>query len=117
MDEIEKIRGLVFKNAQGPWDVDPSFWFKTATERIDALKDVGDYVTRDLITYSGSVREKVRSTIANLVAMVAAGIMTFIVFLLASMSRLLRKGLILLGCGIFFGMMVRLLSNISRSLG
>ena len=107
MDEIEKIRGLVFKNAQGPWDVDPSFWFKTATERIDALKDVGDYVTRDLITYSGSVREKVRSTIANLVAMVAAGIMTFIVFLLASMSRLLRKGLILLGCGIFFGMMVR----------
>ena len=73
MDEIEKIRGLVFKNAQGPWDVDPSFWFKTATERIDALKDVGDYVTRDLITYSGSVREKVRSTIANLVAMVASG--------------------------------------------
>ncbi|MBI5023580.1 MAG: nitrate- and nitrite sensing domain-containing protein [Candidatus Omnitrophica bacterium] len=106
MDEIEKMRGLAFRNAQGPWDVDPSFWFKMATEKIDALKEVGDYIAQELIIYSGSVREKVRSAILNLVAVATAGIMTFIIFLLASGSRLLRRGLIFLGCGLFSGMTV-----------
>ena len=55
MDEIKKMRDLAFKNAQGPWDMDPSLWFQMTTEKIDALKEVGDYIAQNLITYSGSV--------------------------------------------------------------
>ena len=106
MDEIRKMRDLAFKNAQGPWDVDPSLWFQMTTEKIDDLEKIGDHIARDMITRSEGAGERVQSAILNLVAMVAAGIMTFVIFLLASRSRLLRRCLIFLGCGLFSGMTI-----------
>ncbi len=117
MDEIKRMRGLLLENTQGPWEVDPSFWFQTATERIDALKEVGDYIVTDLITYSGNIEKKAHSSILNIIPMVTTILMTLTVYFLASMSMLLRKGLAILGCGLFLGMTFHSVAEYCEAIG
>ena len=115
MDEIEKMRGLAFKNEQGPWGVDPLFWFKTATEKIDALKETGDYLARDLITSSESAGGKA-SSILNLIAMGIAITVTALNFALAFKFKLLRRGMLLISSGLSIGILVHSIVELLESL-
>ena len=48
--ETQKMRATSLnENGKGPFEVDPGYWFKMQTEKINLLKQVEDYIAQDAI--------------------------------------------------------------------
>jgi len=49
VNEVERMRSIAFTKTNGNFGVDPVFWFKTATSKINLLKETDDYLAASLL--------------------------------------------------------------------
>ncbi|MDX9945713.1 MAG: nitrate- and nitrite sensing domain-containing protein, partial [Azonexus sp.] len=88
--EVERLRGLVFARAtEGNFGVDAPFWFKTITEKIDAMKGIEDHLVADLSDKSATLVRQARFSLALAIAAIALGLVFNGLFLWV-MFRLVR---------------------------
>jgi len=76
IDEVERMRGIAkARSAEGKFNIDPSYWFKTITAKINLLKKVEDYLSAKLfekteVLMSNSINELITSLIIAVLGIV-----------------------------------------------
>lgn len=59
IDEVDRIRTVALeKYVEGNFEIDPQYWFKTITEKIDIMKENENYLIDELIKNIGNQRKK-----------------------------------------------------------
>lgn len=59
IDEVDRIRTVALeKYVEGNFEIDPQYWFKTITEKIDIMKEIENYLIDELIKNIGNQRKK-----------------------------------------------------------
>ena len=59
IDEVDRIRTIALeKYVEGNFEIDPQYWFKTITEKIDIMKENENYLIDELIKNIGNQRKK-----------------------------------------------------------
>ena len=59
IDEVDRIRTVALeKYVEGNFEIDPQYWFKTITEKIDIMKETENYLIDELIKNIGNKRKK-----------------------------------------------------------
>ena len=59
IDEVDRIRTVALeKYVEGNFGIDPQYWFKTITEKIDIMKEIENYLIDELIKNIGNQRKK-----------------------------------------------------------
>ena len=59
IDEVDRIRTVALeKYVEGNFEIDPQYWFKTITEKIDIMKENENYLIDELIKNIGNKRKK-----------------------------------------------------------
>ncbi|CAG0976134.1 hypothetical protein RHDC4_01596, partial [Rhodocyclaceae bacterium] len=88
--EVERMRQIAFDKATaGEYGVDAAVWFKTITEKIDALKKIEDDLVGDLDTILGEQRAKIHRDIAVSAAILLIAVVFNVLFVLV-MLKLVR---------------------------
>ncbi len=67
IQEVERMEKIAIeKSDSGGFNIDPSYWFKRITEKINLLKDVEDFMSKKLLSYiSKTIEVKKRVLIAH----------------------------------------------------
>ena len=61
IDEVNRMRNIAISKANvGGFGIDPSYWFKTITEKINLLKNVENYMSENLISDIENIVNKER---------------------------------------------------------
>lgn len=56
--ETQKMRATsLTENGKGPFDVDPGYWFKMQTAKINLLKQIEDYIAQDAIGSAQRIKQ------------------------------------------------------------
>ena len=56
---MDRIRTVALeKYVEGNFEIDPQYWFKTITEKIDIMKEIENYLIDELIKNIGNQRKK-----------------------------------------------------------
>jgi len=93
VEEVARIRGVAFeKVATGNFGVDPTLWFKVATDRINALKDVDERLARDLSALSKRLEGDARTALRNAILGTLA-VWSFTLLAVALVSRSTSRSL------------------------
>jgi len=62
--ELQRMRDVVYdKKTDGHFQIDVDHWFKTATKRINDLKEIENFIASDLIKVAQNGRAKARTTL------------------------------------------------------
>jgi len=56
--EVGKMRQLAMNQRKGPYNVDPTYWFKTITEKINLLKSLEDGLSEQLLNTAEELKER-----------------------------------------------------------
>ncbi|MEH6627366.1 MAG: methyl-accepting chemotaxis protein [Motiliproteus sp.] len=91
VSEVTRLRGLALNKAgNGGFDVDPTYWFKVKTGRINLLKQVDDHLSSQLLGYNEQLIAKATQALYTAVAMV---ILPLLITLIISsyVTQLLRR--------------------------
>lgn len=75
VEEVERMRKIAQKNAtQGQFGIEPVYWFKTKTTRINLLKDVEDSIAAELEASATELSREAKSSLveSSTVALVVA---------------------------------------------
>jgi len=68
VSELQKMKEVVYeKKTAGNFQVEASYWFETATSRINDLKEVEDAISFDLVNIAGQGTEKARNILTTFV--------------------------------------------------
>lgn len=63
-DEVNRMRKVALEfSSEGGFNIDASYWFKTITTKINALKNIEDKLSTDLSTSAGTIKEDAFSTL------------------------------------------------------
>ncbi|MBF0320893.1 MAG: nitrate- and nitrite sensing domain-containing protein [Nitrospirae bacterium] len=61
IDEVERMRKIaVEKSAEGNFNIDPTYWFNTMTDKINLLKEVENRLSDDLVAKAGALEKSAR---------------------------------------------------------
>ncbi|MFK5891888.1 MAG: nitrate- and nitrite sensing domain-containing protein [Pseudomonadota bacterium] len=55
--EVARMRAIAFSKTKGNFDIEPNYWFKTITGKINLLKAIEDELSIQMIKKSSSLRE------------------------------------------------------------
>ncbi len=79
--ELQRIRGIVYdKKTDGNFQIDVGHWFKTATKRINDLKEVEDFIASDLVAVAHNSSASARNTLI-IFASITLAILLFSLYL------------------------------------
>ncbi len=81
VEEVNRMRNIAISMANiGGFGIDPSYWFKTITEKINLLKDVENFMSKNLILDIGKVvdKEKYQMVVFSVVLIFTIGIVVFV---------------------------------------
>ncbi len=79
--ELQRMRDIVYdKNTDGDFQVDAGHWFKTATTRINDLKDIENAISSDLITVARDGAAVARNTLIVFAVLTIAIVLASIFF-------------------------------------
>lgn len=85
--ETQKMRETALKESgKGPFDVDPGYWFKMQTAKINLLKQAEDFIAQDAI---GSAQRIKQDAITQL--LLNGGFISLIIILSLTLFWILRK--------------------------
>ncbi len=66
VDEVERMRGVAFANAQtGQFGIEPTQWFGTITKKINLLKKYEDSLSEDLIAHANTLQAQASSSLTK----------------------------------------------------
>lgn len=76
IDEVERLRGVLFANEE--LNVEPSYWYKASTSKINALKKVEDYMSDTIYSTTNEIADDVFKTFWTfLIVDIAIGVLAF----------------------------------------
>ncbi len=81
VEEVNRMRRIAISKANiGGFGIDPSYWFKTITEKINLLKDVENYMSKNLISDIGNIvhRERIEMSFFSVILLFTLGTVIFI---------------------------------------
>ena len=79
---VERMRQLAFdKASEGSFGIEAADWFKTITEKIDAMKIIEDHLVVDLSTKVAELRGHAQTSLMTAVAIVVFALLFNILFL------------------------------------
>ncbi|OSM02475.1 methyl-accepting chemotaxis protein [Magnetofaba australis] len=95
VDEVERMRGVAFdRMSSGNFGIEPTYWFKTITQKINLLKKIEDELSADLIERAAELHASAISGLALYIsltlALTALSLFTAVVFT-HNITRSLRK--------------------------
>ncbi len=85
VDEVARIKKLAMEKGNEPGlGIDPVYWFKTATEKIDLIKDVENKLSGDLLAAadrlkSNAWRMTLFFSVLTIVTMLTTSLLTFLI--------------------------------------
>lgn len=84
IEEVAKMRSIAFeKSAEGNFGIDPVYWFKNQTAKINLLKNVEDWLSENM---SGKVVELQKSAEAERIFSVAIALISITLALLLALA-------------------------------
>ena len=76
IDEVERLRTVLFANEE--LTIDPGYWYKVSTTKINALKKVEDYMSDTIYSTTNAIADDVFKTFWTfLIVDIAIGILAF----------------------------------------
>ncbi len=90
VDEVERMRKIAIDRAsRGDFGVDATYWFKMMTEKINALKDVADKLSEDLIAKASALKGR-----AQLSLFITISLTTFMIALSVLLAFYIVRGML-----------------------
>jgi methyl-accepting chemotaxis protein len=93
--DVERMRKVAFdKSGEGEFGIEAAAWFKTITEKIDAMKVIEDNLVADLNTKVGELRAHAEFSLATAVVIVIVALLFNVLFLwvMVHLVRGLKSG-------------------------
>ena len=76
IQEVERMRKIAFDNAStGNFGVDASYWFSTISKKINALKEVEEFIINDLKTHCSELIQTAKNTLILSIVLTLAGLL------------------------------------------
>ena len=97
VEEVQRMRNILLSYGQNSdivFDVDPTYWFDTITKKINILKEIDDYLSKNIIEEISTITEtenKKMIIIASLSFFIVLVVMIFIRFFIGSILRGIEK--------------------------
>ncbi|WP_333878672.1 methyl-accepting chemotaxis protein [Methylobacter sp.] len=80
VDEVARIKKIVMEKGDEPGlGIDPVFWFKTATEKIDLIKEVEEKLSGDLLDATSKFKSDAQRTVIFFIALTVLSILMTVV--------------------------------------
>ncbi|MCW8886732.1 MAG: methyl-accepting chemotaxis protein, partial [Motiliproteus sp.] len=95
VNEVKRLRDLALsKGVEGGFGIDPTYWFKVKTGRINLLKKVDDHLSGELLDFNATLINKSTSALYSAIALVAIPLLLTLlisVFVTRLLNRDLRQ--------------------------
>ena len=92
VDEVARLKKLAIdKASDAKLGVDPTYWFKMATDRINLLKEVEDKLSGDLLSAADRLKSEARSTMIIYITLTIVSILLTFIFAFFLIRDLLRQ--------------------------
>ncbi|MGZ4993787.1 MAG: nitrate- and nitrite sensing domain-containing protein [Methylobacter sp.] len=90
VDEVERIKKIAMDKGDGPGlGIDPVYWFKTATEKIDLIKEVEEKLSSDLLGATTKLKSDAQRTVIFFIALTALFILMTVVLTILISRKIL----------------------------
>jgi len=89
IQEVKRMENIAIKKANiGGFGIDPGYWFKKITQKINLLKDVEDYISKKLISNINSeiLKEKKVLLINSIYSFLVIALTLFLGYIIANRS-------------------------------
>ncbi|MDD5179626.1 MAG: nitrate- and nitrite sensing domain-containing protein, partial [Gallionellaceae bacterium] len=92
VEEVERIKKTVMDNAGAPkLGIEPTYWFKVATDRINLLKEVEDRLSGDLLGSAENLRSEARGMMVVFITLTIFSILATFIFAFFLIRNLLKQ--------------------------
>ncbi|QWR77866.1 methyl-accepting chemotaxis protein [Candidatus Magnetomonas plexicatena] len=92
VNEVERMRKAAIDKAhEGNFGIDPLYWFKTITEKINIMKEVEDKLSKDLNNCALDLKGKAKNQLTVLLVVIAVSFALSILFAYMIMRGVLQQ--------------------------
>ena len=95
--EVQRMRNILLsydENRSIVFDVDPTYWFTTITKKINILKEIDDYLSKNIIKDITEIKEKEYNQMILIIALsviIIFFVIFFVTLFVGSINRAIQK--------------------------
>ncbi len=92
VDEVARMKKVAMEKAGEPsLGIDPVYWFKTVTQKIDLIKEVEDKLSADLLDTMGTLKRNAQRTVIVFAFLTAISVLATVILTLLISRGILRQ--------------------------